>query len=305
MCKTGKVFKCDWCGKNVYKIPSLIRAHNFCNSKCQKRWQADKTSNHPNYRGGKFEKCEICGNEFYHDPYRQRKFANGFCSRKCYGLSKQKRIKLECPICGEEFIVTKCRLKRGKNICCSKKCMVKQRIKNNVKDRCKICSHCLIAFKPPTMQWAETAKYCSSYCYHLASRNKFEIQCSFCGIQIKVTPSQYQRHENHFCGTKCQSAFQIRPETAEPYCDIWLDKEYKDSIKKRDGNTCINPVCYKTTDKLSVHHIDYNKKNCNPSNLVSVCVSCNAVANFNRGWHETWYQAIMHRRYGYNYKEAA
>jgi len=87
----------------------------------------------------------------------------------------------------------------------------------------------------------------------------------------------------------------------EPYCEVWKDREYKQDIRERDGNKCLNPYCYGNDEVLSIHHIDYNKKNCHPSNLITVCRSCNSRANTNRKWHKAWYQAIMHRRYNYDY----
>jgi len=89
----------------------------------------------------------------------------------------------------------------------------------------------------------------------------------------------------------------------EPYCEAWKDQEYKQDIKNRDGNICLNPYCYGTDTVLSIHHIDYNKKNCAPSNLITVCRSCNSKANYNRTWHTSWYQAILNRRYGYEYRK--
>jgi len=83
----------------------------------------------------------------------------------------------------------------------------------------------------------------------------------------------------------------------DPYCDAWADPEYKESIKERDEFRCLNPVCNKTSNKLCIHHIDYNKKNCHPNNLISICISCNAKANFDRVWHEYWYSAIIYQRY--------
>jgi hypothetical protein len=82
----------------------------------------------------------------------------------------------------------------------------------------------------------------------------------------------------------------------EQYCEDWLDKEYKESIKERDGYMCLNPRCLKKSSVLSIHHINYNKKDCRPDNLITVCRSCNSSANFDRDWHETWYQAIIKRR---------
>lgn len=83
----------------------------------------------------------------------------------------------------------------------------------------------------------------------------------------------------------------------EPYCQVWSDKEYKESIKERDGHQCLNPDCNHTSIRLCLHHIDYDKKNCHPNNLITVCRSCNTRANFNREWHTAWYQAIIYNRY--------
>lgn len=87
----------------------------------------------------------------------------------------------------------------------------------------------------------------------------------------------------------------------EPYCSAWKDKEYKNDIKERDGNKCLNPYCNQISNKLVLHHIDYNKKNCKPSNLITVCNSCNSRANYNRTWHKAWYRTILFRKYNYIY----
>lgn len=87
----------------------------------------------------------------------------------------------------------------------------------------------------------------------------------------------------------------------EPYCEAWKDEEYKESIRERDGYKCLNPECNFITTNLNIHHIDYNKKNCKPKNLITLCRSCNAKANFDRSWHKKWYKAILHRRYRYVY----
>ena len=80
--------------------------------------------------------------------------------------------------------------------------------------------------------------------------------------------------------------------SAEPYCDVWLDKEYKESIRKRDNYKCQNPSCWNNYNHLTlhIHHIDYNKKNCHPFNLISLCNSCNSRANHNRLFWEKLYQ---------------
>lgn len=89
----------------------------------------------------------------------------------------------------------------------------------------------------------------------------------------------------------------------EPYCEAWKDKEYKQDIRNRDGNKCLNPYCDSPNkNDLTIHHIDYDKKNCKPSNLITVCRSCNSKANTNRNWHQSWYQTILFKRYNYELK---
>ena len=126
-------------------------------------------------------------------------------------------------------------------------------------------------------------------------------------------------HINFICwakwqqGQRCQICFYIRNSgsnhpnwkggiSCEPYCDIWLDKEFKQSIKDRDGNRCLNPDCWGNCNHLPmhIHHIDDNKKNCDPRNLITVCNSCNSRAQKDREWHTDWYKAIMFRKYSYN-----
>lgn len=85
--------------------------------------------------------------------------------------------------------------------------------------------------------------------------------------------------------------------SCDPYCDAWLDKEYKQDIKDRDGNRCLNPDCWGKDKLLSIHHINYEKKDCKPSNLITICRSCNSRANKDRRWHNAWYQAIIKNRY--------
>ena len=88
----------------------------------------------------------------------------------------------------------------------------------------------------------------------------------------------------------------------EPYCQEWT-KNLREFIKQRDGYKCMNPCCKsKNPDRLSIHHINYNKKDCRKRNLITACRSCNPAANTNREFHEAWYKAIMYRRYGYTYE---
>lgn len=69
----------------------------------------------------------------------------------------------------------------------------------------------------------------------------------------------------------------------EPYSPEF-NLQLKRKIKKRDNFTC--QECGKSEkelkQKLCIHHIDYDKKNNNKNNLVSLCRSCHTKTNFKR-----------------------
>ncbi len=81
----------------------------------------------------------------------------------------------------------------------------------------------------------------------------------------------------------------------QPYPTMF-NKALKDKIKTRDSNKCRNPGCWGTTKRISVHHIDYDKDNCDPSNLITVCQSCNVRANKGREFWTAFYQKLMKGR---------
>ena len=83
----------------------------------------------------------------------------------------------------------------------------------------------------------------------------------------------------------------------EPYAPIWIDKRFKAGIRERDNHICQNPECRKNCDQLVIHHIDYDKKNCDPKNLILLCISCNARANYDREFWEAGYKAIIEEKY--------
>jgi len=81
-----------------------------------------------------------------------------------------------------------------------------------------------------------------------------------------------------------------------PYSSDW-NKDKRLEIKERDGYVCQNVNCKNVTDTLTVHHIDYNKKNCDNQNLITLCVSCNVRANYNREYHQQFYQELIKFNY--------
>jgi len=63
-----------------------------------------------------------------------------------------------------------------------------------------------------------------------------------------------------------------------------FDSNLKEKIRFRDGYKCKNCGCsqLENNKQLACHHIDYNKKNNNINNLISLCNSCHSKTNYNR-----------------------
>jgi len=77
----------------------------------------------------------------------------------------------------------------------------------------------------------------------------------------------------------------------EPYSPEWT-KVLKKLIKERDDYTC--QLCNKK-GKV-VHHIDYNKKNCKPENLIALCEHCHSKTNYNREKWKKFFDEIMQQK---------
>lgn len=73
-----------------------------------------------------------------------------------------------------------------------------------------------------------------------------------------------------------------------------FNKEFKEKIRKRDNFRC--QQCFRGQDelrrKLCIHHIDFNKKNNNENNLISLCDNCHSQTNFNR---DNWINYFQER----------
>jgi hypothetical protein len=79
-----------------------------------------------------------------------------------------------------------------------------------------------------------------------------------------------------------------------PYSYKFTEK-LKEKIRERDKFICVGCGKHEESEisnngrKLTIHHINYNKMDCNKSNLVSVCTSCNIKANANRDYWFAYY----------------
>lgn len=203
--------------------------------------------------------CKYCKREFHVKPNVIKRGGGKYCSVKCYGLSQQKRIKRQCIVCKKEFTTSQGYINKG---------------------------------------WA---KWCSKKCQHLKQENnanwrggKKEKECLQCNKIIYKWNSEV----GNFCSRSCVSIFYGKGKnnpnwqggiSFEPYSSDWTES-LKHSIKVRDNFSC--QICLYKQNKIShnIHHINYNKKDNNPQNLITLCNKCHSKTNFKR---EIWQNKLL------------
>ena len=258
-------------------------------------------------------KCQICKKEFEVWPYgRNRKY----CSRKCannamIGNHRRPitRVKKICPLCGKIFEVKKSHANIRKF--CSQKCYDKFRMRETVIRTCPICGK---KFKVVAAR-KSSARYCSYICYYKAHKgtnfheliSKIKRKCACCGTEFEMFPCKVKQEKGKYCSKECytkdavgKNSWSWRDGSSfEPYPPEF-NNNLKEETRKRDNYIC--QKCGKTQEeellssnrKLAIHHIDYDKTNCNPNNLITLCVSCNAKVNINREYWQQYFQKLIY-----------
>lgn len=78
----------------------------------------------------------------------------------------------------------------------------------------------------------------------------------------------------------------------EHYPSDWTNT-LRISIRERDNYIC--KICGEKQGDIAhhVHHIDYDKRNCDPNNLVTLCSHCHKKTNGNREYWIKYFYAIQ------------
>jgi hypothetical protein len=74
-----------------------------------------------------------------------------------------------------------------------------------------------------------------------------------------------------------------------------FNHQLKESIRERDGYFCQFCHAEQNGRKLIVHHIDYNKYNLQPNNLISLCNNCHGKTNFNREYYTEYFDCLLNK----------
>ena len=208
--------------------------------------------------------CKYCQKTFL-TPYRERNRL--YCSRSCQSkamIRSDIRKKSICLMCHKEF------LHYGERVVCGSECNARYMSMTRIGDNnpaSKSCHKetkvCLACHKPFTF-----------------SRNNLHVG------QQKV-----------FCSLACSHSLDIKGlnlgKRQNPYPINWI--EIKEVIRQRDKGICI--LCGADDKNLNhrhpIHHIDYNPKNLDPQNLITLCKKCHNTTNHGRTFWEIIFTALI------------
>lgn len=219
-----------------------------------------------------FKKCTKCGEVLFRNEFQKQKRQPTGLNSHCKEC-RRSQYSHTCEQCGKEF-------KGGKK---------EQRF----------CSH-----KCQGQWYSENLKGENHPNY-----NRIKINCDYCGKEITVKKSRYDKYDNHFCNMECRGKWNSENLIGENHQNynpnITQEEreqgrsytEYRDFIKdvyKRDNYTC--QCCGDNKGhNLNAHHIygytEYKNFRTDIDNGITLCEEC----------HKKY-----HKQYGYknnNYKD--
>ena len=294
---------CIDCGKEISR-----GAEKYCRE-CH--YNHNRGKENPRYKNGVSlveHSCKKCGNRICLASF----YKNRLCRQCYYKYNKKEKhpsykngvtlIKHYCKDCGKQISVTGFK-GNGRCVTCAR---LLQRGKNSPAYKgglphCKDCGKLLKSYK---------SIRCYACCNEIKKGKRLSKEaieklsgenasnwkggkphCRTCGKLLKSYESNYCPRCSRL-GKRC--IHWIDGRSYEPY-PITFNSQLKDRIRVRD-----NFICQKCgvpelecSKKLHIHHIDYNKKNCAESNLISLCQSCNSKVNANREHWTNYFQKTM------------
>jgi DNA-directed RNA polymerase subunit RPC12/RpoP len=247
----------------------------------------------PNWRQGKtIAYCVDCGKRIskYHKRCKScaRKGENSALWKgglpKCIDCGKviarssKNRPTTRCPECwyklnhGENHI----NWQGGPKHCIDCGAELKGSNPGSSRERCKRC-HFKHAVKEDHPRWKGGWPKCIDCGKELLSRSA--VRCIACNQKHTVA----ENHPNWKGGIG-----------NEPY-PFEFDDELKEVIRERDNYTCQTCGILQKEHwrKLDIHHINYDKDDISPNNLISLCQSCHLTTNYDRDIWQRFFQSCM------------
>lgn len=218
--------------------------------------------------------CEACDDEFTVPPHQAKQRKPRFCSLEC-----RKGQPLNGTYCKIGYKSCLCcgRLMCGRSTCikdkmfCSQDCRGVYRLWESRRGIANgsHCDGCGRNFVVSQSLVSSQGYYRGGYGWSVGR---------FCSLDCFHEWNQGDNHANWAGGN----------------CGKYPDEFYivRDKVLERDSYTCA--ICRMAGN--TVHHIDYDKQNSDPSDLIVLCIYCHGKTNFNREYWQPTLSALLDKR---------
>lgn len=249
-------------------------------------------------------KCVRCGHPLPKGNTR-------YCSQACRAIHGPDK---NCEVCGVPLVRVPDQPPAWyrKRRTCSKSCAQelgarpqRRPLPPGTKKRCAGCGEWFTPREGEGEYTFSLRKTCSHECKVKASatsrraKNAGTKSCVICGKRFErrhnEAPHKFQHRRA--CGPACgyQLSALVRSSQirrTDPY-PVAFNRSLKEAIRARDGQACRLCGGNRGNRKLHVHHINYQKQDCRPENLISLCGPCHCRTHTNRDFWMPFFTRMM------------
>ena len=151
----------------------------------------------------------------------------------------------------------------------------------NKQENYKSCEICNKQVRLPNNRLS-TFRFCSKKCRNIWQSGMMKLNAPTKNKESALKLSNTKRGVPNFKIRGDKNGSWRGGVSFEPYSLGWTNT-FKEQIRYRDGYKCQG--CGKPevehNRRLSIHHIDFDKHNLSPDNLITLCNKCHGKANWN------------------------
>lgn len=268
--------------------------------------------------------CRDCGDLLVR---RSHEIPSRFAKRKSCGctgkaekiraIKRSPRREKPCAVCGELFSQREHEIPRrfAARMTCSEACRYEltgraMRAPDDGGKECVVCGSRYSRNDGESTPAYRKRKTCGPACKAIAiaaTRRESALAkiapkpCPVCGTLFFLREGEepHQFTIRVTCSLECSYAYRGAEfkgrERVSPYPKRWI--RYREEIRQRDNHTCqlcgSPPPDYRS---LPVHHINYDKHDLSPSNLITLCHSCHARTHAKRDHWVTLFTEMIQRK---------
>lgn len=149
--------------------------------------------------------------------------------------------------------------------------------------KCLLCKK-EFAVKP---SWVKNGhgKYCSAHCQYISARTGKEVGCFVCGKKVYRSGKSLRgsKSKKFFCTRSCQTKWRNAYFSGTKHAN-WIHgrASYRTVLLRENISRVCRRCGIDDVRVLAVHHIDRNKNNNKPANLMWLCHNCHHLIHHDK-----------------------